>query len=132
MVPKLSAPIIIIKPPSSSLYSIFEISISSTMNTALDFAFPAKPSFVGGRTRRVIPSPRLFGSCVRVCSLPPPSSSLKVNIYLLLLRCMFHSFGKLNRITKVTNIISNFKLLTSELNADSKCHLFDDDDDYEY
>ncbi|KAF8085427.1 hypothetical protein N665_0667s0023 [Sinapis alba] len=52
------------------------------MSSALDFAFPttfpAKSSFLGGRTRRVIPSPRLFGSRVRVCSLhPPPSLSLK-------------------------------------------------------
>ncbi|KAG2333739.1 hypothetical protein Bca52824_004919 [Brassica carinata] len=49
------------------------------MNSALDFAFPAtfpaNSSFLGGNTRRVIPSPRLFGSRVRVCSLPPPSSS---------------------------------------------------------
>lgn len=75
------------------------------MNSALDFALPAKPSSIGGRTRRVIPSPRLFGSRVKVCSLPPPSSSLKVNISPS--AEIYVSFmWKLNRITNLLLVLS--------------------------
>lgn len=57
------------------------------MNSALDFAFPAtfpvKSSF-DGEIRRGIPASG-FGSRVRVCSLLPHSSSLKVNLFSALL-----------------------------------------------